>query len=184
MNRPAISRAEIFAALAQGLEVSEILGRFSLTREDLHSLFQEVADHYRDQEMGSWTLYCDGASRGNPGPAGAGAVLWNPQGEPLVQVSQYLGVTTGNVAEYQALLLGLDAALGQGAHCIQIFADSQLMVEQLNGNYQVKSPRLFPFWERAKKALQKFKSYAISHVDRRDNHLADRLARQAIDHHQ
>lgn len=128
-----------------------------------------------------WRLYCDGAARGNPGPAGAGAVLDDPQGQPRAQVSRYLGETTNNVAEYQALLLGLREARKLGVVRLQVFADSELLVKQLSGQYRVKSPRLLPLWQAAKKELQKFRAYAISHVPRTENRRADKLANQAID---
>jgi ribonuclease HI len=91
-----------------------------------------------------WSLYVDGACRGNPGPAGAGAVLYGPKGDKRAEDSRYLGEATNNVAEYQALLLGLELALKHGAKNLSIVSDSELMVRQLNGSYQVKKPHLFP----------------------------------------
>jgi len=176
-----VHRWEIFAALAQGLEIPQVLARFRLTRAQLQLLFKEVAEQYRGQETGFWELFCDGASRGNPGPAGAGIVLTNPQGNRKVEESLYLGETTNNVAEYRALLLGLQVAAAQGARKLRVFADSQLLVEQLNGRYRVKSEHLLPLWQQARKELQKFEAHAISHIDRALNSQADRLARQAID---
>ncbi len=174
-------RARIFAALAQGVDIPEVLLQFQLSRDDLQALFQKVAEFYQTQEGGFWRLFCDGASRGNPGPAGAGAILQDPLGNLQGQATRYLGKTTNNVAEYQALLLGLEMALGRGVKRIKIFTDSQLIVEQLNGGYQIKSPHLKPLWRQVRKELQKFESYAISHIDRGLNQAADRLARQAID---
>ncbi len=185
------TRSQIFTALAQGLEIPQVQARFGLTRAQLQLLFKEVADLYRGQETGPpespnreagyWQLHCDGASRGNPGPAGAGIVLTNPQGTLEVEESRYLGETTNNVAEYRALLLGLAVAQTHGVRKLRIFADSQLLVEQLNGRYRVKSAHLFPLWQQAKKELQKFEAHAISHVDRELNSQADRLAREAVD---
>ncbi len=140
-----------------------------------------MAAAYRRRESGFWRLFCDGASRGNPGPAGAGALLYDPQGALQAQLSRYLGETTNNVAEYQALILGLQLARARGAARVQVFADSQLVVEQLTGSYRVKSPHLLPLWRQAKKELQNFEAYAISHLGRAGNQEADRLARQAID---
>jgi len=175
-------RAAIFAALAQGLEISQVLARFRLTREELQQLFQEVADYYGRQDQGFWRLYCDGASRGNPGPAGAGCALYNPQGELAAQQGEYLGEATNNVAEYRALLLGLKLARDLGVTRVHVFADSQLLVRQLTGRYQVKSPHLLPLWQQAKKELQKFEACAISQVARAENREADALANRAIDH--
>jgi ribonuclease HI len=179
----AADRARIFAALAEGMDIPEVLQRFQLSRDDLQALFQDVAEFYQAQEGGFWRLFCDGASRGNPGPAGAGAILQDPLGNLQGRASRYLGKATNNVAEYQALLLGLEIALGRGVRRIKIFTDSQLMAEQLNGGYQIKSPQLKPLWRQATKELQKFEAYAISHIDRGLNQAADRLARQAIDQH-
>jgi ribonuclease HI len=181
VERASISRAAVFEALAQGLEIAQILEKFGLTRQELQDLFQKVADAYRRRESGYWRLYCDGASRGNPGPAGAGALLYDPGGTLKAHLSRYLGETTNNVAEYQALILGLQMAREQGATRIQVLADSQLVVEQLNGSYRVKSPHLQPLWQQAKKELQNFEAYAISHLDRAGNQEADRLAREAAD---
>jgi ribonuclease HI len=176
-----LERAAIFAALAQGLKISQVLARFGLTREQLQQLFQEVANHYRRQEEGFWRLYCDGASRGNPGPAGAGAALYTPQGELAAQQGEYLGEATNNVAEYRALLLGLKLARDLGLSRVHVFADSELLVRQLTGRYRVKSPHLFPLWQQAKKELQNFEACAISQVARAENRLADALANRAID---
>jgi ribonuclease HI len=178
------SRAEVFAALAQELDIDAVCGRFGLTREELARLFKEAAALFEQATAGTWRLYVDGASRGNPGPAGAGAVLYDPEGQKRGQVSRYLGETTNNVAEYQALLRGLELALNLGVKNLQILADSLLVVQQIRGAYQVKTPHLFPLYSQAQKTLQKFSACAISHLDRSLNREADRLARQAIDQHQ
>jgi ribonuclease HI len=180
MNRRT-SRADIFAALAQGLDLPELRERFRLSPAELQDLFREAARHYRDLEQGSWILYCDGASRGNPGPGGAGAVLLDPQGREWSRQSLYLGETTNNVAEYRALLLGLKLARRAKVARLQVFLDSELLVKQLTGLYRVKSPHLLPLWQEAKKELQNFKAHAISHVPREANSRADALANQAID---
>ncbi len=155
--------------------------RFGLSQEELREIFQEVADYYREREEGFWRLFCDGASRGNPGPAGAGAALFNPRGEVAAQLARYLGETTNNVAEYQALILGLQEAARLQARKLQVFADSELLVRQLNGQYRVKSPHLLPLWRLVKNELQNFETYTISHVPRAENRLADELANQGID---
>jgi len=175
------SRAAVFAALAQGQDLARVRERFRLTPEELQGLFQEVAEHYEATASETWSLYCDGASRGNPGPAGAGAVLVNPRGQVQLQRGQYLGVTTNNVAEYRALLLGLAAAQILGVKNIQVYSDSELLVRQITGSYRVKAPHLLPLWQKAKKELQKFETHAISHVPREENSQADGLANQAID---
>ena len=131
--------------------------RFGLSPDELLELFQEAADYYGDREAGFWRLSCDGASRGNPGPAGAGAVLIDPLGEVAAQLARYLGETTNNVAEYQALILGLQEAVRLGVKKLQVFADSELLVRQLNGQYRVKSPHLLPLWRLAQKRVAKLR---------------------------
>jgi ribonuclease HI len=108
-------------------------------------------------------------------------VLFDPAGHKKGEVSQYLGETTNNVAEYQAFILGLELALSLGVKKLHVSADSLLVVQQLKGAYQVKTPHLLPHWRQAKTNLQKFSSYEISHIDRSLNQQADRLARHAID---
>jgi len=176
-----VRRTVIFRALAEGLDLAQVRERFGLTKDELLGIFQEVADYYGEREAGFWRLFCDGASRGNPGPAGAGAVLSNPRGEVAAQLARYLGETTNNVAEYQALILGLREAVRLGARKLQVFADSELLVRQLNGQYRVKSPHLLPLWRLAKIELQNFEAYTVSHVPRAENRLADELANQGID---
>jgi ribonuclease HI len=180
------SPAEIFAALALEPDLAAVCRRFGLTLEDLARLFQEAAGLFQQEEedAGTWRLYVDGAARGNPGPAGAGAIIYDPKGNFRGQDLRYLGETTNNVAEYRALLLGLALAQMHGVKNLQVFADSLLVVQQIKGVYQVKTPHLYPLWREAQNSLQKFSSYDISHIDRSLNHQADRLARHAIDQHQ
>jgi ribonuclease HI len=174
-------RAAIFAALAQGLDLPGVQERFGLTPEDLQQLFREAATLYRNRDVGFWRLHCDGASRGNPGPAGAGMVLFDPQGRLQANQGRYLGETTNNVAEYQALLLGLEAARQLKVKKLQVLADSELMVKQINGRYRVKAPHLIPLWREALNSLKKFEVWTIAHVPREENHLADEAANRAID---
>jgi ribonuclease HI len=173
--------AAILAALAQGLDLPQVLERFGLTPEELQGLFREAAALYEERQEGFWRLHCDGASRGNPGPAGAGVVLHDPQGHLQVNRGRYLGETTNNVAEYQALLLGLAEARRLGVRKIQVLADSELMVRQLNGRYRVKSSHLIPLWRKAQESLQQFDAYTVGHVPREENRLADAAANRAID---
>jgi ribonuclease HI len=178
-----VDRAQVLAALAETLDIEAVRRRFDLSREALAQILRDAAGLFDLGDLRMWSLYVDGASRGNPGPAGAGAVLFGPQGEKRAEDSRYLGETTNNVAEYQALLLGLELALKHGVKSLSIYADSQLMVRQLLGAYQVKKPHLIPLWQKARETLQKFDAYALSHLDRSLNYEADRLARQAIDQH-
>ena len=131
-----------------------------------------------DQDAVLWT---DGAARGNPGPAGIGAILKSQSGEVLYTGSEFLGHTTNNVAEYKAVLLGLAGALAQGVHRVEVRADSELLIKQLKGEYRVKSPGLRPLFEEARRLISRFSSVKLTHIRRELNGEADRLANQGID---
>lgn len=126
-------------------------------------------------------LWTDGAARGNPGPAGIGAILKSGSGEVLYTGSEFLGHTTNNVAEYKAVLLGLEGALASGVSRIEVRADSELLIKQLKGEYRVKSPGLKPLFDEARKLLGRFSSVKLTHIRRELNGEADRLANQGID---
>lgn len=126
-------------------------------------------------------LWTDGAARGNPGPAGIGALLKTPSGEVLSADSAYLGEATNNVAEYKALLLGLERALVLGVKKIEVRADSELLIKQIKGQYKVRSAGLLPLYETALKLLARFESSSLTHVRREHNAEADRLANAGID---
>jgi ribonuclease HI len=130
---------------------------------------------------GRCRLFTDGASRGNPGQAGAGAVLFDGQGEELAVCSAYLGICTNNVAEYRALLLGLDEALRQGCTELAIALDSELIVRQIQGRYKVKNEALLPLFQQVRERLNRIKAWSIAHVPRAQNARADQLANQGID---
>lgn len=128
-------------------------------------------------------MYCDGGSRGNPGPAAIGAALFDADDPSVVvgEVSECIGVATNNVAEYKAMIAGLDAALALGATAITARADSKLLIEQLLGNYKVKHPNLQPLYREAKARLARFDSIVLEHVRREFNTIADALANRALD---
>ncbi|HEY6558046.1 MAG TPA: ribonuclease HI family protein [Polyangiaceae bacterium] len=126
-------------------------------------------------------LWSDGAARGNPGPAGAGAVVKNGAGEVLAECSAYLGHTTNNVAEYKAVLLGLERALELGIRRIEVRADSELLIKQLRGEYRVRHEALKPLYEAAQRLLARFEKKKLVHVRREQNGDADRLANLGID---
>jgi ribonuclease HI len=126
-------------------------------------------------------LWTDGAARGNPGRAGSGAILKTTSGEVLAADGQYLGETTNNVAEYKALLLGLRRALQHGIRRLEVRADSELMIKQLRGEYQVRAEGLKPLFAEAKAMIGRFEAAKLVHVRREQNVEADRLANQAID---
>ncbi|MGQ9524977.1 MAG: ribonuclease HI family protein [Armatimonadota bacterium] len=129
--------------------------------------------------MRPYALYADGASRGNPGPAGIGVLLCDPDGSTVTEISQHIGVTTNNVAEYEALLRGLDEALSRGVTHLVVYLDSELLVKQLCGQYKVRAPHLAELHQRAKRLIQRFGQVEIQHLPRRANHRADRLASEA-----
>jgi len=130
---------------------------------------------------GWFTAHCDGGSRGNPGPAGYGAVIEDPQGRTVARLSEYLGKQTNNYAEYAALLAVLDWALKSGAKHLKVVSDSELMVKQMKGLYKVKNPGLVPLWEEAKRRAAKLDRFQMSHTLRGGNKEADRLANDAMD---
>jgi ribonuclease HI len=125
-------------------------------------------------------LWTDGAARGNPGPSGIGAVLKTPHGEVIVAEGQYIGETTNNVAEYKALLLGLERALEHGVRHLEVRADSELLIKQLRGEYKVRSEGLKPLHQRALDLLKQFEAPKLVHVRRELNVEADRLANRGI----
>jgi len=127
------------------------------------------------------TLYSDGASRGNPGPAGAGAVLVMGEGRSPVRLGRYLGVQTNNVAEYQGVILGLEKALEMGVREVDIKADSMLAMMQLKGEWKLKHEGLRPFFNRARELVARFDRVTFSHIPREQNAAADEMSNRAID---
>jgi ribonuclease HI len=126
------------------------------------------------------TLYIDGASRGNPGPAGIGVLILDSEDNKIKEFYKYIGTTTNNVAEYNALVYGLDEALMLKADEVVLNLDSELVVKQINGEYKVKSPDIKLFFEKAIHILKSFKRFEVRHIDRSKNKEADKLANKAI----
>lgn len=129
-------------------------------------------------------VQCDGGSRGNPGPAAIGAVVLDGTVDPpslLTTVSETIGIATNNVAEYRALIAGLDAAAPYGARRIVVRADSELLVRQLEGRYRVKSELLRPLFEDARAKLDEYAEVDLGHVRREQNADADALVNAALD---
>jgi ribonuclease HI len=131
--------------------------------------------------QGEWLLMVDGASRGNPGEAGCGAVIFDAAGKTVRELTRYLGRTTNNVAEYEALLMGLEEALRLRVKRLRVESDSELLVRQLNGLYRVKNEKLIRLHQQAQALLRRLDSYRIIHVRREQNRTADRLANQAVE---
>ncbi len=126
-------------------------------------------------------LYVDGASRGNPGKAGIGIVIKDREGRKVVEKGRYIGETTNNVAEYSALISGIQEVLRLGTKKVRIFSDSQLLVRQLKGEYKVRKAHLQRLHSRVSRLLQGLEGYDIIYIPREENKEADRLANKAID---
>lgn len=129
-----------------------------------------------------WVVaHCDGGSRGNPGPAGFGAIVEDAGGTALVRLSEFLGIQTNNFAEYSGMLAVLRWALDNGRKHVRVISDSELMVKQMQGKYKVSSPAIRPLWEEAKKMTRQLEGFEIRHTLRAGNKTADRLANEAMD---
>lgn len=125
-------------------------------------------------------LYTDGGSRGNPGPSGIGVVILDGKRKKIKELSKYIGETTNNIAEYNALICALEEASALSADEVVVYMDSELMTRQLGGDYRVKSAELKPLFEKALGILKTFGSFEIKHIEREKNKDADRLANRAI----
>ena len=126
-------------------------------------------------------VYVDGGARGNPGPAGIGVVLTDDDGNELDRANDFIGVATNNVAEYRALLLGLERARALGANEVEVVNDSQLVARQLTGEYRVKNADLRPLHAAALAALGDFARWSVRSVPREKNEIADALVNEALD---
>ena len=129
-------------------------------------------------------IYADGGARGNPGPSGIGAVIYDPATDPptqLATVSQFIGHATNNVAEYRAVIEGLKAAETFGARRLTLRADSKLVIEQLRGAWKVKQEHLRPLWQEARSLLHRYDEVVLEHVGRALNTVADALVNAALD---
>jgi ribonuclease HI len=127
------------------------------------------------------TVNVDGGARGNPGPAAIAAVVKDASGEILREQSQIIGRATNNVAEYRALILGIQLARELGATEVEFIGDSELIVRQIEGRYKVKDEGLKPLYAEAKAALAELPAWSIRHVKRKFNAEADRLVNEALD---
>ncbi len=126
-------------------------------------------------------LFCDGGSRGNPGPSASGAVLFDLEGNIIWSGGKYCGKTTNNVAEYSSLILGLEQALELGITKLSVFMDSKLAIEQMKGAWKVKNVGLKPLFERAKNLSEEFDLVKFAHVRREKNTVADAIVNKVLD---
>ena len=127
------------------------------------------------------TIYTDGGARGNPGPAGIGAVIYGEDMEVLAEISEYIGQATNNQAEYRALLAAITKAAEFKPEEIRFFLDSQLVVEQLSGRYKVKNKDLQALFVKIYNQSLSYKKVSYAHIPREQNQAADRLANRAMD---
>lgn len=192
-QRPSLS--ELLRVIAEEEGLDRTLARFpGLSRTDLVGVLlgKPVSSHaparpqpsgptHRVQPQRKLRVASDGAARGNPGPAGAGAVLFDSDGRVLERLGKFLGRQTNNVAEYQGLLLGLRRAQELGAEELEVVADSELMIRQLSGAYQVRSPALRELHTEALALLKAFRKVKLIHVPRAENTEADEMSNRAID---
>lgn len=181
--------------LSDTLDVIKTIKKLGMTEEEARSILKDLVkpkrpvqkalfgedEHKRPVHKGVYTINVDGASRGNPGKAGAGAVIRDPDGKVIKKLKKFLGTTTNNVAEYQALVMALEAASELKLSSVSVLADSELMVKQINGIYKVKSEDLRPLYDKAIKLLGAFDKQTVAHIYREENSIADSLANEAID---
>jgi ribonuclease HI len=132
----------------------------------------------------AYQIYTDGASRGNPGPSGIGAVIFDAKGKVVHEIAEYIGEVTNNVAEYLALLAALEYCVKHKLSPVEILADSQLLIKQLTGEYRVKHANIIPLYRQIQDLLSKLQVTGYKHVYREDNKHADKLANRGIDEHQ
>ena len=146
------------------------------------SLFSDTPGTLAQAAKTGWiNAHCDGGARGNPGPAGYGALIQDDHGTVLAELSEFLGLRTNNYAEYSGLLGCLQYALDHNYPCLRVVSDSELMVKQIQGRYQVKSPDLKPLFEEAKRRIARLEGFEITHALRHKNKDSDRLANEAMD---
>lgn len=151
-------------------------------------LFDSDNSFLKDDAAGYAVMYCDGACSGNPGKSGVGVVITLTDNnylpldkEQIFTISEYIGTATNNIAEYSALIRGLEKARTISVENIKIFLDSELVVRQVNGVYKVKNSNLLPLFQKVKALLNDFEAFTITHVRREFNKDADALARLGVE---
>ena len=174
---------ELWRSLVEKLDPRELAQKLAVSegevRELIRQLTELVEQHWSTSE--ACVLYVDGASRGNPGPSGLGIVVRDPKSGRTVKEYAFIGTATNNVAEYKALIRGLEKVRDLGYRRVEVRTDSELLVKQVTGLYRVKSPDLIPLWERVRELVEGFDGVELKHVPRDENREADLLSNQAID---
>lgn len=174
--------------LYRHLNIKELLeSEPGLSKQDIDTFFREIRDALGIMPAGkrfkvkALMLYTDGASRGNPGPAAVGCVLKDNNGNTLLEQGKAIGKATSNVAEYQALLYGLDLAVQFTPESLAIYSDSELLVKQMAGAYKTKNKKLRALKDKVIIKLKQFKKYSFVSIPREQNETADALANKALD---
>jgi ribonuclease HI len=177
--------ARLLRRLAEGPILATVSEEIpDMDRREIGELLVFAADAIAPPPLtavGEATIHVDGASIGNPGPAGAGVVIMDGNDKRIAEVCQPLGVATNNVAEYRALIIGLRKASELGVRRVHVRADSELMVKQISGQYRIKDDKLQALSLEAMDIIDSFDSFDILHVDRSKNRDADRLSKRAAD---
>ncbi|MEE8319308.1 MAG: ribonuclease HI family protein [bacterium] len=175
-----IDDSSVLRHLAGTMDIGKTLAEFpGLTQEYLSNIIVRASEGIEMTVSTKAQLWVDGAARGNPGEAGAGAYMKLPGCEPAGR-GEFLGNATNNVAEYKALLLGLEMANNLNIKAVEIYSDSELMIKQMTGEYRVKNEDLKTLFSLAHQAAGCLESVSYSHVPREENVEADRLANMAI----
>ncbi len=184
-SRKRRAAAELLSRLAEEGVIEDVVRLLGdVDREELEELLNFAVSEISPTKGGrdkTCVLFVDGASIGNPGPAGAGAVIQSENGVELAAISENLGTATSNVAEYRALILGLKEVEKLGFASVKIFTDSELMANQVGGDWRVKDEKLKPLVAEAMDILEKFDHHEITAVRRSKNRRADKLAKRAAD---
>lgn len=173
-----IQRNELTQSTLQILGLQEIPYAISTLQE------VEIGIDAKTSTINAAVIYSDGGSRGNPGPSAAGFVIMNERGEVVSEGGAYLGIATNNIAEYQAVYLGLERAQELGVRVVDFRMDSQLVANQMNGLYKIKHPDLAIIHHRIKELASRFDKVTFSHVRREYNKLADGVVNKILDQHQ
>ena len=172
-----IQRNELTQSTLQLLGLQEVPYAMSTPQE------VELTTDAKKATLNTATIYSDGGSRGTPGPSAAGFVIMNERGEVVSEGGAYLGITTNNIAEYQAVYLGLERAQELGIRVVDFRMDSQLVANQMNGLYKIKHPDLAIIHHRISELATRFDKVAFSHVRREYNKLADGVVNKVLDQH-
>ncbi len=175
---------EFFKYLLEEGSIDNVYKKYpELTRNEVDFHFNRVFEQFNDSFQDAvYELYTDGASKGNPGYSGIGFVI-KKEGCIIEEKSEYIGITTNNVAEYTALLRGLERAHELGIKNIRVFSDSELMVKQINGIYSIKNEKLKGLAAKIMHLITTFDSFVLKHIPREENKLADKLSKDGSLNH-